>query len=1033
MPARCYRFGGLELDAACFELRRGSSLVALQPKALRLLIYLIDHRDRVVSKDELLTRLWPDAVVTEASLSKAVSAVRRALADTAESQVRVRTVRSVGFRFVASDLEIDERAASAAPPQAPAVIPAADPTFVGRSDVLALIGEACAGAVQGRGRLILLSGEAGMGKTRTAHEAAAHARTAGTRVLFGWCHEEGEAPELWPWLQITRQLLARPDAATLVDGLGDGLADLAEILPAARGLQRGTPSAGRIEAPHARFRLLDTISEILIRAARHEPYLVIVNDVHWADRPSLTLLAHLARAVPTTGLVLLATHREDELGTTHPLFELARGPGVTVHALAGLEGEHVARLVEIESGAPVDGTLAEAIRARTGGNPFFVKELARMGAAREANGGAGGDASTPRHGVASLSPGIRQVLSRRLDRLSRPCHDLLAVGALIGSDFDLALAARVIGRSTRHALALLDEALGARLIEESDGGWRFPHALVREALMERPSLAERARLHRKIAEALEAHHHEDLEPHLAELARHRCAGAPSGGAAEAVRAAQRAGDRAGRLLAYDEAAEHYRRALETLAFVARADEPLRGELLLALGEAQMVAGRPEEGRATLVQAADVARHLGLPEHLARAALASGGLELSTEVGVYDPAVVSLLEEALAMLPDPESALGVRLLVRLALARLWSSAPDRSAEPMVHAVAVARRLGDPVALGFALYSQHWSSLGPPDLDAQLAGAREMLAAARRGGHRELELAAHSCRFLALTEQGRVADAHAALDVYEDLAGQLRVPRYRWRAFFYRTNHVLLQGRFAEAEERAVRTLAEEQRFNPGDAGLVGGAQLLTLRREQARFDEIDAVVTHLADRFPRAASWRATRALAHAEMGRHAEAQAAIAALAADGFAAIPRNFNRLSGLVVLAEASTIIGDASAAARLYELLAPHRPRAVVLGAGVACWGSLDLYLGRLAATAGQPSAAARHLEDALAMNTRMGARPWVGWTEYERARLHAEHRRGTRGAAREQLARAHAVAEAHGMRRLAARVAALAAALAPRQT
>jgi tetratricopeptide (TPR) repeat protein len=300
---------------------------------------------------------------------------------------------------------------------------------------------------------------------------------------------------------------------------------------------------------------------------------------------------------------------------------------------------------------------------------------------------------------------------------------------------------------------------------------------------------------------------------------------------------------------------------------------------------------------------------------------------------------------------------------------------------------------------------------------------MRAAARTAGHRELELAAYSCGFLASVERGELVEAAATLCTYEQLAEQLRVPRYRWRAFFYRTNLLLLEGRFADAEARAAQTIADERRFTPGDAGLVGGTQLLTIYREQGRLDTVEPIVSGFAARFPRAAAWRATRALTLAELGRADEARSEIDGLLEGDFAAIPLNLNRLSGLVFLADASALVGHAPAARRLYALLVPYLPRNVVVGAGVACWGALDLFVGRLAATAGRPADAVRHLQAALAANTRMGARPWTAWAEYELARAYAVRAgRRDRERTRQHLARAQALAAGLAMRRLSERIA-----------
>ncbi len=262
----------------------------------------------------------------------------------------------------------------------------------------------------------------------------------------------------------------------------------------------------------------------------------------------------------------------------------------------------------------------------------------------------------------------------------------------------------------------------------------------------------------------------------------------------------------------------------------------------------------------------------------------------------------------------------------------------------------------------------------------------------------------------------------LGAYDRLTAQVGVPRYRWRAGVYRTLRVLLEGRFAEAEAMALQAHADEQRFQPEDAGAVLGMQLITIRREQGRAGELELVLRSIVDRFPAIPTWRIALALAHAEMGRLVDARDGFEAFAVDDFRAVPRDAFWIVCTVALAEVCCLLGDAARAAVLYEALNPYTPRAVMIAAGVACWGALDRFVGALAVTAGNWEAAQRHLEAALRMNTRIGARPWLGWTHYDLARLQLG--RAQRGEARAHLDRARDIAATLGMARLAARAAEL---------
>jgi DNA-binding winged helix-turn-helix (wHTH) protein/ATP/maltotriose-dependent transcriptional regulator MalT len=1005
MGGRTYRFGEFEIDEARLELRRSGTPVALQRKAFDLLLHLVRNRERVVSHEEIYAELWPDVAISEDSLHKAVSGARRAVGDAGRRQGVIQTLRGRGLRFVAPVACGDEAAAErgAAPLDR-------ESDFVGRDDVLAAAIEAVAAARTGRGAVLLIAGEPGIGKTRTVQEVASRCRRRGERVLTGWCPEGGGASSLWPWLRMLRPLLESGDLPALAGKLGDGILDLAKRFPSLRGGLPARAAAPPQDPRQARFRTFEAIAGLLRRAAGEAPLLVVLDDFHWADPDSLALLDFLAREIRESRLVLVVAYRIDDLAPGHPLLEVVRRPECRCFTLAGLTRDEVARLVESQLGEPADEGTTATIHERTGGNPFFVKELIRSLPA--------GRKVVPAAVVAAPLPSaIREVLALRLEVLSAECREVLALGAVVGREFPLSLIARVSGTAPDRLLELLDRARSARVLDQVGVVSRFAHALFREALLEAVPADRLASLHWQVGEALEALYAGSGESHLAELARHFTAGAPRGDVAKAIAYARRVGDAAAALLASDEAAEHYGRALDLVGMLARPDERLRCDLLIAFGEAEIGAGRTADGRATLREAAALAHRLELPEQVARAALASGGLVLSTEVGLEDPALVRLLEDALARLPAEPSSLRVRLLVRLALALVWSGELARARALIAEALATAERLGDPVALGQALYVHRWDLFGPADLDDRIAVSDRLLSLALGSEQRELELAARSCRFLDLLEGGHLPAALRELAQYERIADEFGIPRYRWRARFYRVTCLLLEGRFAEAEERAGRVLAEEERFGPRDAGLVFGAQLATLRYEQDRLGELEPVLRDLADRFPAMPIWGGVHAIALVETGREAEAREAFETAAAADFANLPGYFGRLLSLVVLAEVCSSLGDRARARRLYELLAPLSPRTVVVGAGAACWGAVDLFIGRLAATAGEPERAALHFGAAREMNTRIGARPWLAWSEYETARILAARGGAKREPAAQHLGRAREIAAALAMTRL----------------
>src|SRR5262245_5664324 len=304
--------------------------------------------------------------------------------------------------------------------------PLAAPGFVGRDRHLAELRAALAAATSGRGRLVLLAGEPGIGKTRLADELVAHARTLETGVLWASCWDGDGAPAFWPWIQVVRAYARECDAAALPSELGSGAADLVRLVPELRERCPGLPAPPRADrsAGHAavgwssesdRFRLFDAVATLLKNAAARRPLLLVLDDLHWSDRPSLLLLRFLARELRSSRLLVLGTYRDVEVGPEHPLVQLLGEPTSESQrlALGGLSPSEVHALVAgLVETVPDEGTVA-ALHRQTGGNPFFVKELVRLLAAPSAT------APPEQLGPGELlsAQGVREVVEHRLARL----------------------------------------------------------------------------------------------------------------------------------------------------------------------------------------------------------------------------------------------------------------------------------------------------------------------------------------------------------------------------------------------------------------------------------------------------------------------------------------------------------------------------------------------------------------------------------------------------------------------------------------
>jgi hypothetical protein len=525
--------------------------------------------------------------------------------------------------------------------------------FVGRDSELGEARGVLEDALGGQGRLLLLSGDPGIGKTRTAEQLATYARVRGARVYWGRCYETKGQPPYWPWSEAIREYVLEADPVGLRWQLGARAAEIARIVPElAERLDIEIPE--QTETEQARFRLFDSVTAFLTDASKARPTVIVLDDLHWADEPSLHLLSFVTRRFADSGLLLVGTYRDVELGRHHhlglTLEDLAGVDCVRRVSLRGLEPRAIADYIELTAGVdrpPAD--LAQAIAEQTGGNPFFIGEVVRLMAAE-------GHLGEPAARQEVLIPqGVRQVVGRRLDRLSETANEVLGIASIYGRNFPADVVEAVSERAPDVVRAGLAEAVESRLIEElaaDPGHYAFSHALVRETLVAEIPAAKRVRLHGLIAEALERHTDIDPDRHLSELAHHFLEAAPLGEVDRAIDYATRGAIRAAQRFAHEDAANLYEKALETLEMAPPVDPLRRLDLRLELGTAQVRAGRLVEARRTLERGATVARELDRPEDLARAALQ---ICLIAVAGVVDEPLTSLLSEALDDRPGGRAA------------------------------------------------------------------------------------------------------------------------------------------------------------------------------------------------------------------------------------------------------------------------------------------------------------------------------------------------------------------------------------------
>ena len=594
----------------------------------------------------------------------------------------------------------------------------------------------------------------------------------------------------------------------------------------------------------------------------------------------------------------------------------------------------------------------------------------------------------PSHRVA-VPAGIRSVIVRRLAHLADETRSVLEIGAVIGPEFELALLRATTDLADIDIVDALDKASAEGLVAAvggSVGRYRFSHDLVRESLYHELAPGRRMRLHRQVAEALELRHAAAPEGHLAELAYHFSEAERDGTPAErSITYARRAAERAASALAFEEAARLYEVTLAAMQRGAAPDPKAKLDVLLALGDAQTRGSDLAGSRSTLREAAEIARAIGAAPELARAALAYGGRLPWARPG-RETMIITLLQDALVYLGGADDRLRLRLLARIACA--WRSTPGRGAQRDAlsqQAVELARSLGDPSALSYALAARYWATWDPDKPRERLALAREMVGIAETLPDGERQIDARLMLWLSHTEMGDMAAARRETEELRRLVVDLRQPAQAWLGIAPRALMALLEGHFSDAERLIEEELEQASLTIARDHVSSGRFHRFLMRREQGRLAEEETAVRASVEEFPWYPLHRAALACLLVDLGRTDEAHAVVHELGRDEFAMLYRDNEWLLGASLAAEACASVGDASGAQVLYAQMAPYAGRHAI-GHAEGSVGAVDRYLGLLAAAFDRLDDAVRHLEAAVAINERMGARPWAAHSQRDLAEI-----------------------------------------------
>ena len=850
--------------------------------------------------------------------------------------------------------------------------------LVGRQHELTVLDECLEAALAGDPRLMVCRGEPGIGKTRLAEELVSAATAKGVPAVWGRGVEAEGAPPYWPWRQLLRATAEMVDVSALAEihRLTPHISRLApDLFPTAE-----VPTIEhRVDTGSAedQFRQFDAVGRLLRHVAARTPLVIILDDVHWADQPSLLLLRHVARTLTDERLLFVVNHRDTEQTHSSIVTDLLREPAAREMTLGGLPTPAVGRLLASVVGHDVSENEAEEVRSLTRGNPFFIGEIGRVLGER---GGARGSSSL-------VTASVREAIGSRLQRLAPESVLVLQAASIVGRQVPVPLAAAVADLPIAGCLSALDEAVAAGLVEvgPTPSGHEFVHDLVREAIKGGLPTPERVRLHRRAAEAIQDAYAGRIEPHLFDLARHWAVAAVEGDAATAAGWIRRAADEAMNVLAFEEAARLYRQSLDVGG--VHLDDEERCRLLLRVAAA-LHASADVNGRLdACLQAAALARRMRRADLVAEAALILEGLFGQPE---SDLAARRLCEEAIAGLEPDDTALLARVTARLAEACMYLADDEQAGPASEEALVLAEESGDCRALIGAMRARQLVCEGPDGLAEREQLAKRMLALSREGHDPSVEMWARLWRVDAAFERGDLRCAARELEALRPVVDEVGGPWAQWQLL--RGQGVLAQAhaRFADARRLAAEAFTAVARSGQPFAGLPRAGLLQTVGHHTGHDDQslkayglTDAPVR--ATDFPRVV-FMMVLAPAHllTEIGRLSEAGALYRSL---GPVATwrPHAHGTLSAYGFGIGVAVALDATDDVATLRELLNPYRGLHLASGAGaVAYFGPAELWLGVAARHLGLLDEAVADLERAVRACAVNGAIGFHAEAQYELA-------------------------------------------------
>jgi tetratricopeptide (TPR) repeat protein len=894
---------------------------------------------------------------------------------------------------------------------------------IGRNADLLTVNDAVKRVTAGEGReVILVSGEAGLGKSTLVAEAARVAFDAGACVLFGHCEEDLATPYQLFSEALGHYVTHAPEDVLLAHVAPHG-SELVPLVPTLSNRIPELPGSKATDADTERYLLFSAVVGLLSMVSADQPVVLVLDDLQWADKGSLLLLRHVTSAEQATRVLVLATYRDNELSRSHPLLDtlagLRRMQGVSRIELTGLDDTEVLALLEATAGHTMDDdglSLARAVYRETDGNPFFVTEVLRnlseTGVIYQDIGGRWKSDGSLEH--LALPDSVREVIGARVGRLGHDAEQALAMAAVIGRDFDLDLLARSTRMSEDALLDILDSAHSVALVRElsdAPGRYNFAHALIQQTLYDDLGPTRRARAHRQVAEALEDLLGDRSDVRVGELARHWFSATQPIDVTKAIGYSRQAGDAALRALAPADAVRYYSQALNLYAQANDPDPLLALDLAIGFGTAQRQMGDPAF-RETLLGAARRAAELDDTERLVAAALANSRGFFSA-IGTIDTAKIEILEMALDRL-SRDSTDRALVLASLCAELAVGGILDRRQVLANEAIAVATSTGDDAALLRVYNLVHVPLAVPPLIEQSLIRSADALELAERVGDPVLLFFALGFRVANMVMAGMLDESRDYFEAQGSVAEHLDQPVLNWVHTWMSSLFAQIDGDFDEMERLAMKALQIGTDCGQPDAAIFFSAQSINVHWQRGTLPELLPMIEQLRSETPDfdPAFLAGLLAMVYVEADRIEDALGLLEQFALIDFV-LPMDSLWLLGMFSYAEAATECNDSQYAGPLFDRLVPYAGLLCCDG-GASVQGPVSHFLGGLATVLGRYDDAEEYFARAASVGDRLAAPFFAARTDLQWGKmLGLRHAPGDIDKARTLLTRAHNAASGCG--------------------